>query len=80
MIPVPPLDGSFMIDAVVRGGAARAWALIRPYGILILVAIMVIPALNLYLLRLPLALLHAFYNSVLMRVYGVPLPQTPDLL
>jgi Zn-dependent protease len=80
MIPVPPLDGASMINAVVRGSAARAWALIRPYGILILVAIMVIPALYLYMVQLPLALLRAFYDSVLMRVYGVPLPQTPDFL
>jgi len=72
MIPVPPFDGASMVDAVVRGSAARAWEMVRPYGILIIVAIMVTP-LSRYLLVMPNHFLLSLYDRVLLRVHGVAL-------
>jgi Zn-dependent protease len=42
LIPVPPLDGSHVLQAVLPYEQAAAYEQIRPYGILILVGLMVI--------------------------------------
>jgi len=69
-LPVPPLDGSTMIDSVVRGSAARAWALVRPYGILFLLAIFFIAPVATFLIGRPTKMLLRNYDAVNARVYG----------
>ena len=59
-----------MVDAVVRGSAARAWAMLRPYGILFVLAIFFIPQLQQVLLHRPTTFLLLGYQSVLGRLYG----------
>jgi len=40
MIPVPPLDGGNVLSGLLRGPAGRAFDRLRPYGFLILYALM----------------------------------------
>ena len=40
LIPVPPLDGGNVLSGLLRGPAATAYDMIRPYGFLILYALM----------------------------------------
>ncbi len=40
MIPLYPLDGSWVLSRFLSGGAARAYAQLRPYGFLILIVLM----------------------------------------
>ena len=40
MIPVPPLDGGNVLAGVLRGPVAEAYDRLRPYGFLILYALM----------------------------------------
>ena len=46
MIPVPPLDGGNVLIGVLPGNTARQVERLRPYGILILYALMLTGALN----------------------------------
>lgn len=40
MIPLYPLDGSWVLSRFLSGGAARAYASLRPYGFIILILLM----------------------------------------
>lgn len=40
MIPLHPLDGSWILSRFLSGGAARAYASLRPYGFFILILLM----------------------------------------
>jgi len=40
LIPLYPLDGSWVLSRFLSGGAARAYALLRPYGFIILILLM----------------------------------------
>jgi Zn-dependent protease len=40
MIPVPPLDGGNVLSGLLRGPAAQLFDQLRPYGFLILYALM----------------------------------------
>jgi Zn-dependent protease len=40
LIPLYPLDGSWMLSRFLSGGAARAFAALRPYGFIILILLM----------------------------------------
>lgn len=46
MIPVPPLDGGNVLAGVLRGSVAEAFDRLRPYGFLILYALMLSGVLN----------------------------------
>jgi Zn-dependent protease len=46
LIPIPPLDGSGILEALLRGQALRAYESIRPYGFLILLAILYLHVLD----------------------------------
>lgn len=39
-IPIPPLDGSHVLEALLPYGAAEAYAQIRPYGFILLIALL----------------------------------------
>jgi Zn-dependent protease len=47
LIPVPPLDGSGILEGVLSGEALRFYEKMRPYGFIILLAIIYTGALNL---------------------------------
>ena len=46
MIPVPPLDGGNVVAGVLRGPVAEAYDRLRPYGFLILYALILTGALG----------------------------------
>jgi Zn-dependent protease len=39
LIPIPPLDGSGVLEGVLKGGALHAYEAVRPYGFFILIII-----------------------------------------
>ena len=39
LLPIPPLDGSWILSALLPGVAARAYRSLQPYGFIILVAL-----------------------------------------
>ena len=40
LIPIPPLDGSHVLESVLQGPAAEAYAQIQPYGFLLLMMLL----------------------------------------
>jgi Zn-dependent protease len=53
LIPVPPLDGSWLLDHTLRGSAYNAYMKVRPYGMLILIAILLFPPISNLLIGTP---------------------------
>lgn len=49
LLPIPPLDGSRVVSAILPPGAARAYGMIEPYGIWILLALLIFGFLGLVL-------------------------------
>jgi Zn-dependent protease len=68
LIPVPPLDGSWLLDHTLRGAAYNAYRAIKPYGMLLLIGILLFPMLSYWLIQVPAgfvyALLHLVSNAV----------------
>ncbi len=46
LIPIPPLDGSHVLESVLPHNMAEAYAQIRPYGFLLLIALIYLNILN----------------------------------
>jgi Zn-dependent protease len=70
LIPVSPLDGEKILDAVLPPSAARVFDSIRPYGPLILLAIVfVLPFLGINVLGV---ILDPALNSIYRLLVGVP--------
>ncbi len=57
LLPVPPLDGSWILDCLLPRGAYDAYQKVKPYGMLILVAIILIPGLAAVLIGIPYQIL-----------------------
>jgi Zn-dependent protease len=53
LIPVPPLDGSWVLDHTLRGQAYQAYRAFKPYGMLVLMGILLFPPLSTVLIRIP---------------------------
>ncbi len=53
LLPVPPLDGSWLLDHTLRGSAYNTYAALKPYGMLILIGIMLFPPISQILIRTP---------------------------
>jgi Zn-dependent protease len=72
LLPIPPLDGSWVLEHSLRGEAYETYRAIRPYGMFLLIGVLIFPPLTNLLLRAPqLAVLGWFYevaNSVLRMV------------
>jgi len=68
LIPVPPLDGSWLLDHTLRGSAYNAYRAVRPYGMLVLIAILIFPPISNVLISTPvhflLGLLFVFSNWI----------------
>ncbi|MDR3575617.1 MAG: site-2 protease family protein [Anaerolineaceae bacterium] len=70
LIPVAPLDGEKILDAILPPGAAQVYDRIRPYGPLILLAIVfVLPALGFDVLGF---LIGPALNAIFRLLLGVP--------
>ena len=46
LIPIPPLDGSHVLESLLPGEMADAYAQIRPYGFILLIALLYLGALS----------------------------------
>lgn len=46
LIPIPPLDGSHVLESLLPYEIAQAYAAIRPYGVFLLLALMLTPVLG----------------------------------
>ena len=53
LIPVPPLDGSWLLDHLLRGQAYIAYRAFKPYGMLVLIGILMFPPISGILIYTP---------------------------
>ena len=61
LLPVPPLDGSWILDAALPRRAYNAYQRIKPFGMILLLVILFVPPLSAILIRAPReALLRVF--------------------
>jgi Zn-dependent protease len=49
LIPIPPLDGSHIVEGMLKGEALSTYQKIRPYGFIILIALLYIGILDMIL-------------------------------
>ena len=71
LLPIPPLDGSWILDCILPRNAYNAYQRIKPYGMLILVAIILLPGVSGVLIGLPFSVLMTFLGGVVNGVAGV---------
>ena len=55
LIPIPPLDGSWVLEHTLRGAAYETYRSIRPYGMLLLIGVLMFPPLSAILIRAPVS-------------------------
>jgi Zn-dependent protease len=53
LIPVPPLDGSWLLDHTLRGSAYNAYRAVKPYGMFLLIGILIFPPISNLLIGRP---------------------------
>jgi Zn-dependent protease len=70
LLPVPPLDGSWILDCILPRRAYNAYQRIKPYGMLFLVAIILVPGLSGVLIGVPFSILMMLLGSVANGVAG----------
>jgi Zn-dependent protease len=68
LLPIPPLDGHWVLLRFLPPRAAAAYRSLGMIGIVLLLGLFLIPGVNYYLVRLPVELLASF----LLRAAGVP--------
>jgi len=71
LLPIPPLDGSWILDTVLPRDAYNAYQRIKPYGMLILIGIILIPGVSGFLIGIPRSLLAGFMYGIANQVAGV---------
>ena len=70
LLPIPPLDGSWILDSALPREAYDAYQKIKPWGFFILVIIMLLPPLNAILIGLPRRALYSVFTQVAQTVAG----------
>ena len=70
LLPIPPLDGSWILDSALPRGAYDAYQKIKPWGFFILVIIMLLPPLNAILIGMPRRALFSVFAQVAQTVAG----------
>lgn len=63
LIPIPPLDGSHVLEEVLPNNMAQAYEQIRPYGFILLLALLWTPVLG--------WIIHPVYAFVFLLLYGL---------
>ncbi|HDL19105.1 MAG TPA: site-2 protease family protein, partial [Bacteroidetes bacterium] len=63
LIPIPPLDGSHILENVLPPRYAQYFAMIRPYGFFILILLFVTPLLD--VIYIPVKIVYAIYVTIL---------------
>ena len=64
LLPVPPLDGSWILDCVLPREAYNFYQRVKPYGMLILVGIILVPGVSGVLIGVPFGYLFRFFAIV----------------
>lgn len=67
LLPLPPLDGSRVVSGVLPPGPERAYSRLEPYGIFILLGLMITGILGKLLIPPALAIMHAIAQVVGLR-------------
>jgi Zn-dependent protease len=70
LLPIPPLDGSWVLEHTLRGNAYNVFRAIRPYGMLILIAILFLPFVSDVLIGIPVGFVRGLYLDLSQLVYG----------
>ncbi len=70
LLPIPPLDGSWILDSALPTQAYNAYQRIKPWGMLILILILILPPLNAVLIQLPRRALYSVFTQVVQSVAG----------
>jgi len=64
LIPVPPLDGSHVLSAILPEDAAFEYRKISSYGMWILIGVLLFPPLRRIVLDFPVAVLRNFFENI----------------
>jgi len=64
LIPVPPLDGSHVLSAILPSEVASSYRKISGYGMWILIGVLMFPPLRRIVLDFPVALLRSFFEII----------------
>jgi Zn-dependent protease len=54
LLPIPPLDGSWLLDHLLRGAAYNAYRAFKPYGMIVLIGVLLFPPVSNLLIQTPL--------------------------
>ena len=68
LLPIPPLDGSWILDSALPRDAYNAYQRVKPWGFFILILIMLIPPLNAVLIGLPRRALYSVFTQIVESV------------
>jgi Zn-dependent protease len=70
LLPIPPLDGSRVVDGLMPLRLRPAWERVARYGPIALIALMVIPGLSANLLRWPMVEAYRLASGLLHAIVG----------
>lgn len=63
LLPIPPLDGSHILENILPANYARFFAMIRPYGFIILLLFFMTPLFD--YIYIPVGIVFSFYTGIL---------------
>jgi len=70
LLPIPPLDGSWVLEHTLRGNAYNVFRAIRPYGMILLLGILFVPFLSDFLIGIPVGFVRGLFLDLSQLVYG----------
>lgn len=71
LLPVPPLDGSWILDSILPRDAYNAYQRIKPYGMLFLIGIILVPGVSGVLIGIPFGILFSVLAVVANTTAGL---------
>ncbi len=71
LLPVPPLDGSWILDSILPRDAYNAYQRIKPYGMLFLIAISLVHGVSAVLNGIPFGILFTVLATVANATAGI---------
>lgn len=64
LLPVPPLDGSWLLDHTLRGEAYNTYRKFKPFGMLLIIGILLFPPVSHVLLGIPIGFVGGIMESI----------------
>ena len=71
LLPVPPLDGSWLLDHTLRGEAYNAYRAFKPYGMLLIIGILLLPPVSRVLIGIPMNFVMGIMDGIGRSVVGL---------